>query len=71
MQLRNLDGSGYLSGRWVNVRTNTGAAAYSTSNTFIFSREEHAEVIVHEYGHAVHAAQVPGFGTSLDARLDR
>ena len=135
MQLRNLDGSGFLSGAWVNVRTNTGPAAYSTSNTFIFGRDddrfeqvmgyfwvnqaqeylqslgfgstlrpvnkhaqdlridqygidnsyqtdkqdfirlgkggvddaEDAEVIVHEYGHAVHASQVPGFGTSLDA----
>ena len=28
---------------------------------------EDAEVIVHEYGHAVHASQVPGFGASLDA----
>ena len=28
---------------------------------------EDGEVIVHEYGHAVHDAQVPGFGTSLDA----
>ncbi|WP_338701738.1 M36 family metallopeptidase [Streptomyces sp. Q6] len=28
---------------------------------------EDAEVIVHEYGHAVHNAQVPGFGTSLEA----
>ncbi|UBV42764.1 M36 family metallopeptidase [Deinococcus taeanensis] len=28
---------------------------------------EDGEVIVHEYGHAVHAAQVPGFGTSLEA----
>ena len=28
---------------------------------------EDAEVIVHEYGHAVHDSQVPGFGTSLDA----
>ncbi len=135
MQLRNLDGSGLLSGSWVNVRTNTGPAAYSPSNTFIFGRDddrfeqvmgyfwvnqaqeylqslgfgetlrpvnkhaqdlridqygidnsyqtdkqdfirlgkggvddaEDGEVIVHEYGHAVHASQVPGFGTSLDA----
>lgn len=135
MQMRNLDGSGYLSGKWVNVRTNTGPAAYSTSNTFVYGRAddrfeqvmgyfwvnqaqeylqslgfgsilrpvnmhsqdlridqygidnsyqtdkqdfirlgkggvddaEDAEVIVHEYGHAVHASQVPGFGTSLDA----
>jgi Zn-dependent metalloprotease len=28
---------------------------------------EDAEVIVHEYGHAVHNAQVPGFGTSEQA----
>ncbi len=28
---------------------------------------EDGEVIVHEYGHAVHNAQVPGFGTSLEA----
>ena len=25
----------------------------------------------HEYGHAVHASQVAGFGTSLDAGADR
>jgi len=133
--LRNLDGSGFLRGRWVTVRSNTGAAAYSTTNTFDYLRHddrfeqvmgyfwvnqaqeylqslgfgttlrpvnahsqdlrinqygldnsyqtdkqdyirlgkggvddaEDAEVIVHEYGHAVHASQVPGFGTSLDA----
>ncbi len=133
--LRNLDGSGYLRGRWVTVRTNTGPAAYSTTNTFDYRRHddrfeqvmgyfwvnqaqeylqslgfgstlhavnahsqdlridqygidnsyqtdkqdyirlgkggvddaEDAEVIVHEYGHAVHASQVPGFGTTLDA----
>jgi hypothetical protein len=28
---------------------------------------EDGEVIVHEYGHAVHASQVPGYGASLDA----
>ncbi len=28
---------------------------------------EDAEVILHEYGHAVHDAQVPGFGSSLEA----
>ncbi len=135
VQLRHLDGSGYLSGSWANVRTNTGPAAYSTANTFFYTRSddrfeqvmayfwvtqaqeylqslgfghglrpvnmhaqdvrinqygidnsyqtdkqdflrfgkggvddgEDAEVIVHEYGHAVHASQVPGFGSSLDA----
>jgi zinc metalloprotease ZmpB len=135
VQLRNLDGSGRLVGKWVNVRGSTGAAAYSPTNTFVYTRDddrfeqvmayfwvnqaqeylqslgfgstlrpvnaesqdvridqygvdnsfswdkhdyirlgkggvddaEDAEVIVHEYGHAVHDAQVPGFGASLDA----
>jgi hypothetical protein len=133
--LRNLDGSGHLSGKWANVRSNTGPAAYSTANSFVYTRDddrfeqvmayfwvnqaqeylqslgfgstlpavnaesqdvrvdqygidnsystdkqdfirlgkggvddgEDGEVIVHEYGHAVHDAQVPGFGSSLDA----
>lgn len=133
--LRNLDGSGYLAGRWANVRSNTGAAAYSTTNTFAYTRDddrfeqvmayfwvnqaqeylqslgfgstlppvnaesqdvridqygidnsyswdkhdyirlgkggvddaEDGEVIVHEYGHAVHDAQVTGFGATVDA----
>lgn len=135
VQLRNLDGSGHLVGKWVNVLSTTGDAAYSPTNTFSYSRDddrfeqvmayfwvneaqeylqslgfgstlrpvnaesqdvrinqygvdnsfswdkhdylkfgkggvddaEDAEVIVHEYGHAVHDAQVPGFGASLDA----
>ncbi|MGH3334710.1 MAG: M36 family metallopeptidase [Nocardioides sp.] len=133
--LRNLDGSGYLSGDWANVRSTTGAQAHSDTNAFIYDRSqdefeqvmgyfwinqaqeylqslgfgsslpailkrpydvrinqngidnsymwdkkdlirlgkggvddaEDAEVIVHEYGHAVHHDQVPGFGTSFDA----
>ncbi|MCU7821384.1 M4 family metallopeptidase [Kitasatospora sp. DSM 101779] len=133
--LRNLDGSGYLSGRWAAVRSETGAPAYSPSGSFTFTRDadqfeqvmayfwvneaqeylqglgfgselpgandrvqpvrinqwgsdnsfftdkkdeirfgkggvddaEDAEVIVHEYGHAVHEAQVPGFGASPEA----
>jgi len=133
--LRNLDGSGYLVGRWANVLSNTGPAAYSPTNTFAYTRDddrfeqvmayfwvnqaqeylqslgfgsalppvnaesqdvrvdqygidnsystdkqdflrfgkggvddaEDGEVIVHEYGHAVHDSQVPGFGSSLDA----
>jgi len=133
--LRNLDGSGYLSGKWVKVQSSTGPLAFSATNTFIYDRSadqfeqvmayfwinqaqeylqslgfgttlppvnaqqqqvkvdqyggdnsfetdqpfrirygkggvddaEDAEVIVHEYGHAVHNAQVPGFGTSEEA----
>jgi hypothetical protein len=129
--LRNLDGSGYLSGAWANVRTSTGTPAYSPTNTFAYTRDqdqfeqvmgyfwvnqaqeylqslgfrpggplrpilarpydlrinqygldnsymtdkgdyirlgkggvddaEDAEVIMHEYGHAIHADQVAGF----------
>jgi hypothetical protein len=133
--LRNLDGSGYLRGRWVTVQSATGTPAFSTTNTFIYTRHqdqfeqvmayfwvnqaqeylqslgfgstlrgvvqqsfpvkidqyggdnsfesekpfrvrlgkggvddaEDAEVIVHEYGHAVHESQVPGFGSSEEA----
>jgi zinc metalloprotease ZmpB len=133
--LRNLDGSGGLVGKWANVRSSTGDAAYSPTNTFAYTRDddrfeqvmayfwvnqaqeylqslgfgstlrpvnaesqdvrinqygidnsfswdkkdyirlgkggvddaEDGEVIVHEYGHAVHDSQVAGFGASLDA----
>ncbi|MEU9037152.1 M4 family metallopeptidase [Streptomyces sp. NPDC048352] len=133
-ELRNLDASGRLSGRWAYVRSETGApaavsaaASYDRSddqfeqvmayfwvneaqeylqglgfgselpgandrrqavrinqwgrdNSFFRDRRgeirygkggvddaEDAEVIVHEYGHAVHQAQVPGFGSSREA----
>ena len=135
VQLRNLDGSGYLRGKWVTVESATGTPAFSSTNTFVYTRHqdqfeqvmgyfwvnqaqeylqslgfgstlpgivkqpfdvkidqyggdnsyqtdkpyrirlgkggvddgEDAEVIVHEYGHAIHASQVPGFGTSEEA----
>ncbi|NNG38002.1 bacillolysin [Flexivirga sp. ID2601S] len=134
-QLRNLDGSGYLRGKWVSVESATGTPAFSKTNTFMFTRSqdqfeqvmayffvnqaqeylqslgfgstlrpvlkqqfpvkvdqyggdnsyqtdkpyrvrygkggvddaEDAEVIVHEYGHAVHQSQVPGYGGSVQA----
>ncbi|MFE9566549.1 M4 family metallopeptidase [Streptomyces sp. NPDC006487] len=132
--LRNLDGSGALSGRWAYIRSETGAPAaaqdagrynraddgfeqvmayfwvneaqeylqglgfgselpgandraqpvrinqWGADNSFFTDKKaeirfgkggvddaEDAEVIVHEYGHAVHHAQVPGFGTSPEA----
>ncbi len=135
VQLRNLDGSGYLRGQWATVESATGTPAFSRTNTFVYTRSqdqfeqvmgyfwinqaqeylqslgfgstlpgivqqsfpvkidqyggdnsyqtdkpyrvrlgkggvddaEDAEVIVHEYGHAVHASQVPGFGSSVEA----
>jgi hypothetical protein len=133
--LLRLDGSGYLRGRWVQVKSATGTPAYSSTGVYDYDRHqdqfeqvmgyfwvdraqeylqslgfgstlpgivdrqftvkinqfggdnsyqtdkpfrirlgkggvddaEDAEVIVHEYGHAVHADQVPGFGQGLDA----
>jgi hypothetical protein len=130
-----LDGSGYLSGRYAVVKSETGNPAYSPSGAFSYDRSqdefeqvmayywvteaqlylqslgfgssrpavnqrpmpirinqfggdnsffrddktnitfgkggvddaEDAEVIVHEYGHSVQDAQVPGFGTTPDA----
>ena len=132
--LRNLDGSGSLSGRWAAVRSDTGGSAkvadvgaydrhddqfeqvmayfwvneaqeylqglgfgtelpgandrvqpvrinqWGADNSFFTDKKaeirfgkggvddaEDAEVIVHEYGHAVHDAQVPGFGTNAES----
>jgi hypothetical protein len=130
-----LDGSGYLSGRYAVVKSETGNAAYSPTGDFAYDRHqdefeqvmayywvteaqlylqslgfgstrpavdkrqvpvrinqyggdnsffrddktditygkggvddaEDAEVIVHEYGHSVQDAQVPGFGTTPDS----
>lgn len=135
VELTNLDGSGYLRGDWANVRSETGNPAFSSTNTFIYTRDddrfeqvmayywvteaqkyiqslgfgstyppinmesqdvrinqwgadnsyswdkhdvlrfgkggvddaEDAEVILHEYGHAIHDSQVTSFGTSLEA----
>src|SRR5512139_3558992 len=38
--LTNLDGSGYLRGDWANIRSETGAPAYSPDNTFVYNRHE-------------------------------
>jgi hypothetical protein len=133
--LTNLDGSGYLRGDWVNIRSETGDPAFSGTNTFIYTRNddrfeqvmayywvteaqkyiqslgfgstyrpinkesqdvrinqwgqdnsfswdkhdvlrfgkggvddaEDAEVILHEYGHAIQDSQVASFGSSEEA----
>jgi len=38
--LTNLDGSGYLQGDWANVRSNTGKAAFSSTNSFLYTRDD-------------------------------
>ena len=135
--LTDLDGSGYLVGRWANIRSETGDRAFAApGGSYVYDRSddrfeqvmayywvteaqkylqglgfgtgelravnkesqdlrinqwgadnsyswdkhdvirlgkggvddaEDGEVIVHEYGHAVHDSQVTGFGSSLDA----
>ncbi|MBV9821731.1 MAG: bacillolysin, partial [Actinobacteria bacterium] len=40
VQLRNLDGSGYLTGKWVTVQSATGTPAYSPTNTFVYDRSQ-------------------------------
>ena len=133
--LTNLDGSGFLVGDWANVTSETGNAAFSEENEFLYGRSddrfeqvmayfwatesqkyiqslgfgvsrrpvnkesqdlrinqwgvdnsfswdkkdllrfgkggvddaEDAEVILHEYGHAIHDSQVAGFGVGSEA----
>jgi hypothetical protein len=38
--LTNLDGSGFLRGDWTNIRSETGTPAYSTTNTFVYRRDD-------------------------------
>lgn len=38
--LTNLDGSGYLRGDWANIRSETGDPAFSSTNTFIYTRND-------------------------------
>lgn len=133
--LTNLDGSGYLQGDWATIHSETGDPAFSTTNTFIYTRDddrfeqvmayywiteaqkyiqrlgfgttyrpinmksqavrinqwgqdnsfatdkkdelrfgkggvddaEDAEVILHEYGHAIHFSQSATFYSSVEA----
>ena len=38
--LTNLDGSGYLRGDWANIRSETGAPAFSADNIFVYTRDD-------------------------------
>ena len=40
VSLTNLDGSGYLRGDWANILNETGNPAFSSSNTFIYARND-------------------------------
>jgi hypothetical protein len=80
--LTNLDGSGYLVGDWANIRSNTGAPAYSPDNTFLYNRHDDQFEQVMAYYWLTEAQkyiQSLGFGTiyrpinmeSQDVRIDQ
>jgi len=67
--LTNLDGSGYLQGDWANIRSETGAPAYSPDNTFIYTRDDDRFEQVMAYYWVTEAQkyiQSLGFGSQLD-----
>jgi zinc metalloprotease ZmpB len=68
--LTNLDGSGYLRGDWANIRAETGPAAYSTTNTFVYGRNDDRFEQVMAYYWITEAQkyiQSLGFGTTYPA----
>ena len=71
--LTNLDGSGRLAGDWANVRSETGAAAYSPTNTFHYNRSQDEFEQVMAYYWVTQAQlylQELGFGTVYDGVND-
>jgi hypothetical protein len=66
--LTNLDGSGYLRGDWANITSNTGPAAYSSDNTFLYGRDDDRFEQVMAYYWVTEAQkyiQSLGFGDTL------
>jgi len=66
--LTNLDGSGYLQGDWANIRGETGAPAFSETNTFIYTRNDNRFEQVMAYYWVTEAQkyiQSLGFGSTL------
>lgn len=66
--LTNLDGSGYLSGDWANIRSETGKPAFSSTNTFIYTRDDDRFEQVMAYYWITEAQkyiQNLGFGSTL------
>src|SRR5215510_12801323 len=66
--LTNLDGSGYLHGDWATVRSETGDPAFSSTNTFIYTRDDDRFEQVMAYYWITEAQkyiQSLGFGSTL------
>jgi hypothetical protein len=66
--LTDLDGSGYLQGKWANVVSETGNRAYSPTNTFRYTRsqDEFEQVMAYYWiTEAQRYIQSLGFGSTL------
>ena len=66
--LTHLDGSGYLVGDWANIRGETGNPAFSSTNTFIYTRDDDRFEQVMAYYWITEAQkyiQSLGFGSTL------
>jgi hypothetical protein len=66
--LRDLDGSGFLRGKWAEIRSETGNPAYSQTNTFLYDRrqDEFEQVMAYYWvTEAQRYIQSLGFGSKL------
>ena len=66
--LRDLDGSGFLRGKWAEIRSETGNPAYSPTNTFLYDRrqDEFEQVMAYYWvTEAQRYIQSLGFGSKL------
>ena len=66
--LRDLDGSGFLRGKWAEIRSETGNPAYSSTNTFLYDRhqDEFEQVMAYYWiTEAQRYIQSLGFGSTL------
>jgi zinc metalloprotease ZmpB len=74
VQLKDLNGTGYLSGSWANVVSETGNPAFSAQNTFIYNRhqDEFEQVMAYFWiTEAQRYIQSLGFGTTMRGANDR
>ena len=66
--LTDLDGSGFLRGKWAEIRSETGNPAYSPTNTFLYDRhqDEFEQVMAYYWiTEAQRYIQSLGFGSTL------
>ena len=69
--LTDLDGSGYLRGRWAEIVSETGSPAYSPTNSFVYTRsqDEFEQVMAYYWiTESQKYIQSLGFGTGASGR---